>query len=74
MNTATYTVIDTHFLARIIIYFNCIKDQTHTFLQIAKYYKKTAYVKAENFIKQKFNLNFQPITNLESLFLDHSFH
>ena len=74
MDKATHTVIDTHFLARVITYFDCIKNQTYSFSQIAKYYKETAYVEAENFIKQKFNLNFQPITNLESLFLDHSFH
>ena len=70
---ATLSIIDTHFLARIITYFDCIQNQSHTFSQIIKYYKETAYSEADKILKEKFNINFQPITNLESLFLDHSF-
>ena len=70
---ATPSIIDTHFLARIITYFDCIQNQSHTFSQIIKYYKETAYSEANKILKEKFNINFQPITNLESLFLDHSF-
>lgn len=73
INRATPSIVDTHFLARIITYFDCIQNKSHTFSQIIKYYNDTAYPEAEKILKEKFNINFQPITNLESLFLDHSF-
>ena len=73
INRVTNLVVDTHFLARIITYFDCIKNQTQTFSQTIKYYKEMAYPEADRIIKEKFNINFKPISDLESLFLDHSF-
>lgn len=65
----TNELIDTDFLARVITYFDLIKDKQPSFSQIAKFYKEQAYPEAEQFLLTKFNINFQ-ISSLieESLF------
>ena len=45
----TNELIDTDFLARVITYFDLIKDKQPSFSQIAKFYKEQAYPEAEQF-------------------------
>ena len=66
----TNEIIDTDFLARIITYFDLIKDKQPSFSQIVNFYKTNAYPEAEKLLITKFNINFQiPSLIEESLFL-----
>ena len=71
----TAKMIDTHLLARIITYFDIIKDQQTSLLQIIKFYKEQALPKAENFLFKKFNIEFTEPSLLEDslFFLENSF-
>jgi hypothetical protein len=75
MEAITNKPIDTHFLARIITYYDLVKDQTPTYPQITKFYKESSYPEAETYLAQKFNINFtEPILIEDSLFfLESSF-
>ena len=68
-------MIDTHFLARIITYFDMIKEEQSTLQQIIKHYKEEALPKAENFLFNKFNITFTEPSLLEDslFFLEDSF-
>ena len=68
-------MIDTHFLARIITYFDMIKEEQSTLQQIIKHYKEKALPEAENFLFNKFNINFTEPSLLEDFlfFLEDSF-
>jgi hypothetical protein len=54
----TTKLIDMHFLARVIIYFDIILNKTPTYCQITEYYKNNAYPEAEKILTSKFNLTF----------------
>ena len=71
----TSKMIDTHFLARIITYFDMIKEEQSTLQQIIKHYKEEALPKAENFLFNKFNITFTEPSLLEDslFFLEDSF-
>jgi hypothetical protein len=73
INLLTKNIIDTKFLAQIITYFDVVKNQKSTYLQIVKYFNDTAYPAAEKFLAKKFNLDFQPVSILDSLFLQSPF-
>ena len=68
-------MIDTHFLAQIIIYFDMIKKEQSTLQQIIKYYKEKALPEAKNFLFNKFNITFTEPSLLENsfFFLEDSF-
>ena len=68
-------IIDTHFLARIITYFNMIKEEQSTLQQIIKYYKEKALPEAEDFLFNKFKVTFTEPSLLEDslFFLEDSF-
>jgi hypothetical protein len=70
----TSKLIDTHFLARILTYYDLIKNKTPSFVEITKHYKEEAFPNAEKFLLTKFKIKFQEPTNLEdSLFLNSPF-
>jgi hypothetical protein len=70
----TSKLIDTHFLARIITYYDLIKNKTPTFNEVIKFYKEEAFPNAEKFLLTKFKIKFQELLNLEdSLFLNSPF-
>ena len=73
INLLTKNIINTKFFAQIITYFDVVKNQKSTYLQIVKYFNDTAYSAAEKFLAKKFNLDFQPVLILDSLFLQSSF-
>ena len=73
INLLTKNIIDTKFLAQIITYFDVVKNQKSSYLQIVKYFNDTAYPAAEKFLAKKFNLDFQPVSILDSLFLQSLF-
>ena len=67
--TCTKT-LNTFTLARILTYFDIIRDTTSTYPQIVKYFSEQAFPFAEKYLKEKYNINFQEPENLEdSLFL-----
>jgi hypothetical protein len=69
----TNNIVDTHFLARIITYFDLIKNQNTTYSQIVKFFKETAYPEAEKILSDKFKINFSsPIDIDDSFFLKES--
>ncbi|CAG8810226.1 25738_t:CDS:1, partial [Dentiscutata erythropus] len=70
IDLVTQNLIETDFLARIITYFDIIKDQQPSSSQTSNYYINKAYKQAENIIVTKFNLNFIVPSNIDdSLFL-----
>ena len=71
----TAKMIDTHFLARIITYFDMIKEEQSTLQQIIKYYKETALPEAEHYLFNKFSVTFTEPSLLEDslFFLEDSF-
>jgi hypothetical protein len=67
----TLKTLNAFTLARVIIYFDLIQDQTPTYPEITKYFSEQAYPFAENYLKNNFNINFQELETLEdSLFLN----
>ena len=66
----TEQLIDTHFLARIITYYDTILNKTLTYKTITEFYKTTALAEAEKFLKEKFNINFKLVKIVDSLFLE----
>ena len=67
----TYTkTLNMFTLARILTYFDIIRDTTLTYLQIVKHFSEQAFPYAEKYLKEKHNIHFQEPANLEdSLFL-----
>jgi hypothetical protein len=51
--------IPTDFLARVLTYYDLIKNQTPTFIQIRQHFNNKTFLEAESFLKQKFNISFQ---------------
>ena len=70
IKTLTEQLIDTHFLARVITYYDTILNNTPTYKTITEFYKTTAIPKAERILKEKFNINFKQVEILDSLFLE----
>jgi len=68
-------MINTHFLACIITYFDIIKEEQSTLQQIIKHYKEKALPEAESFLFNKFNITFTEPSLLEDslFFLEDSF-
>ena len=66
----TEQLIDTHFLAHIITYYNTILNKTPTYKTITEFYKTSAVPEAERILKEKFNINFKPVEIIDSLFLE----
>ena len=66
----TEKLINTDYLARVITYFDLVKNQKPSFSQIVKFYKDQAYPEAKKLLSEKFNINFQIPESIEdSLFL-----
>src|SRR5205085_2314131 len=66
----TEQLIDTHFLARIITYYDIILNNMPTYKTITEFYKTTAIPEAEKILKEKFNINFKSVEIVDSLFLE----
>ena len=64
----TNNIVDTNFLARIITYFDLIKNQNVNYSQIVNFYKETAYPEAEKILSNKFKLNFASPTDIDDSF------
>ena len=63
-------LINMHFLACIIIYYNTIFNNTLIYKTITEFYKTTAVPEAEKILKEKFNINFKLVKIVNSLFLE----
>ena len=70
IESLTSTLIDTDFLACVIIYYNCIKGKEPNCTEIFKFYKETALPKAEKIFYDKYKIFYKiPTLIEESLFL-----
>jgi hypothetical protein len=68
MNYLAHEPIDIDYLARVITYYDLILDKTPSMPQIRKFFKETALPEAEEFLKKKFNLNYQSFDIDDTLF------
>ena len=55
--TCTKT-LNTFTLARILTYFDIIRDTTPIYLQIVKHFSEQAFPYTEKYLKEKYNINF----------------
>jgi hypothetical protein len=71
INFLTPKLIDTDFLARVITYFDCTRNESPNYSAITKFYKEKALPEAETILHEKFNIKFEiPTSIAESLFLE----
>jgi hypothetical protein len=71
INFLTPKLIDTDFLARVITYFDCTRNESPNYSAITKFYKEKALPEAETILHEKFNIKFEiPTSITESLFLE----
>ncbi|CAG8778306.1 12638_t:CDS:1, partial [Cetraspora pellucida] len=64
-------LIDTDFLAHVIIYFNCTYNESSNYSTITKFYKEKALPEAKAILHKKFYIKFKiPTSITELLFLE----
>src|SRR5690242_17936557 len=66
----TKSPIDIDYLARVITYYDLIKDQRISLNQIIKHYNTTFKPEAEKYLFKKFKINFQLVKLEDLLFLE----
>jgi len=65
--------IDTHYLARVIIYYSIQQTPTITIPEILTQYKTVFYPEAEEYLNNKFKIKFNNLIQLEeSLFFNNN--